>query len=398
MRIARHALVFLSLVLAATAARAEWILQSDARRIVAGQPLEVTLLLTNDAAEPLPYNFPARVRGRLVLRDRALDADLVAAEDRPVSGMLEPGRFARRVYSYVPPADVSGPVTIELIGELEAARVTLVVDPADAVGGPAVADAKPRPATPPLGERPLDTVPQPALQTYNPMYVIFGRTEGETTAKFQLSFKYRLFDERGPIGGLWAPLSKFYFGYTQTSLWNLSEESKPFRDTTYSPNFFYYDPSLWASPDGRHSFGAEGGFQHASNGQGGADSRSINILYVKPSWRWFVDDRHYVVVAPKLWSYLDKSDNPDIQKYYGYFDLNVRAGRVDSLLVSANYRKGTSTMGAVQVDLSYPIRRPFFANAGGFLYAQYFDGYGESLLDYNVKGSPQFRFGFAIVR
>jgi outer membrane phospholipase A len=71
---------------------------------------------------------------------------------------------------------------------------------------------------------------------------------------------------------------------------------------------------------------------------------------------------------------------------------------VDGLKLSAYYSKGTSTMGAVQLDLSYPIRQPFFADAGGYLYFQYFNGYGESLLDYNVKGPAQYRLGLAIVR
>ena len=44
------------------------------------------------------------------------------------------------------------------------------------------------------------------------------------------------------------------------------------------------------------------------------------------------------------------------------------------------------------------IRQPFFANAGGFLHFQYFDGYGETLLDYNFRRNSQLRIGFSIVR
>jgi phospholipase A1 len=388
----------LILVAALAPARADWILTPKSEQAVSGRPFEVTLVLTNDSREPLPYAFPERLRARLVVRDRALDADLVAVDGGATTATLEPGHFARRVYGVVLPPGIDGPVRLELLGELAAARLTLVVEAADAVGGPALADAKPRPPVPPLGERPLDTTPQPALQTFQPMYFIVGRREGDTTAKFQLSFKYRLFDERGSVADLWAPLGKLYFAYTQTSIWNLSEESKPFADTTYSPSAFYFEPAAWRSVDGRQNLALEGGLQHASNGQGGANSRSLNIVYVRPAWRTFLDDRHFVYVAPKLWYYLDKEDNPDIQKYYGYFDLNVRAGRVDGLQVSADYRKGTTTMGAVQVAVSYPLRQPFFADAGAYLYFQYFNGYGESLLDYNVKGPAQYRFGFAIVR
>ncbi|MBX6392545.1 MAG: phospholipase A, partial [Burkholderiales bacterium] len=52
----------------------------------------------------------------------------------------------------------------------------------------------------------------------------------------------------------------------------------------------------------------------------------------------------------------------------------------------------------VQVDASYPIRRPFFANAGGYIHFQYFNGYGESLIDYNQKRASQFRIGVSVVR
>ena len=33
----------------------------------------------------------------------------------------------------------------------------------------------------------------------------------------------------------------------------------------------------------------------------------------------------------------------------------------------------------------------------GYLHVQFFTGYGESLLDYNVRNKSQLRIGFAIV-
>jgi outer membrane phospholipase A len=43
-------------------------------------------------------------------------------------------------------------------------------------------------------------------------------------------------------------LDNLYFAYTQASIWDLSADSRPFRDTTYSPQLFYYVPAK-APPD-----------------------------------------------------------------------------------------------------------------------------------------------------
>jgi len=242
------------------------------------------------------------------------------------------------------------------------------------------------------------TTPQPALQTHEPMYFVVGRRNSDTTARFQLSFKYRLFDERS-WPSRYFPVDKLYVGYTQTSLWDLSGDSSPFRDTTYRPSLFYDEPNWWRSDDGSQDLGYAVGLEHESNGRSEPDSRSINTIFVQPTWRKFLtDSKWYVSVSPKLWAYLEKDDNPDIEEYRGYGDLNLRLGRVDGWLFAAKLRKGTTHMGSVELDASYPIRRPFFANAGGYIHFQYFNGYGESLLDYDIKGPSQFRVGVSIVR
>ncbi len=104
------------------------------------------------------------------------------------------------------------------------------------------------------------------------------------------------------------------------------------------------------------------------------------------------------MVSPKVYAYLERDDNPDIGRYRGHVDLNLRFGKRDGWLFSTILRKGSGPGESVQLDASYPIRRPFFANAGGYVHFQYFNGYGETLLDYNVRRRPQFRIGFSIVR
>ena len=70
---------------------------------------------------------------------------------------------------------------------------------------------------------------EPPLSENEPIYFSVG-TRGDTTARFQLSFKYRLFDRQLGWGRDWPWLAGLHFAYTQTSIWNLSESSKPFLD------------------------------------------------------------------------------------------------------------------------------------------------------------------------
>ena len=60
-------------------------------------------------------------------------------------------------------------------------------------------------------------------------------------------------------------------------------------------------------------------------------------------------------------------------------------------------RRGTSGKGSVLFDLSKRSRDLRFGPVGGYFHFQYFAGYGEDILDYNVRRKAQLRFGFAIV-
>ena len=140
------------------------------------------------------------------------------------------------------------------------------------------------------------------------------------------------------------------------------------------------------------------GFEHASNGKDGVNSCSINTLFAQPVWRTGFSDGRRLILAPKVYGYLEKSDNPDIQRYRGYADWILRYGREDGWLLATQLRNGTSGHGSAQFDLSYPLRQPIFARTGGFLHFQLFKGYGESLLDYNLDRGTQVRVGFSIVR
>ncbi|MFX7858123.1 phospholipase A, partial [Acinetobacter baumannii] len=83
--------------------------------------------------------------------------------------------------------------------------------------------------------------------------------------KFQLSFKFRIFQPENPAST--ALLDNLYFGYTQFSLWDLGKESAPFRDTNYRPSLFYYRPDTGIQGGALSRLSFAGGIEHESNGR-----------------------------------------------------------------------------------------------------------------------------------
>lgn len=233
-----------------------------------------------------------------------------------------------------------------------------------------------------------------ALTVNEPMYFIVGNDDGDTKARFQLSLKYRLLDESSGIVQTLPWLKNLHFGYTQTSLWNLSEDSAPFEDSSYRPSLFW-EFGRMRGPERTHFLRV--GYEHESNGQGGEESRSIDTLFFMPGLVTRISGRD-LVFAPKLYSYLERSDNPNIADYRGYGDFIVRYGNDDSTVVQLMYRRGSSGRHTTQLDLSIPIRERIFARTGAFFYVQAFDGYGETLQRYDKRTSWNVRAGLAIVR
>jgi len=98
-------------------------------------------------------------------------------------------------------------------------------------------------------------------------------------------------------------------------------------------------------------------------------------------------------------SYLEKEDNPDIPYYRGYSDVLVKVGETDGIQLATTLRKGTGADPySMELDLSYPLKTAKLGNLGGYLHLQYFNGYGESLIDYNRKVRSQFRIGLMTTR
>lgn len=235
------------------------------------------------------------------------------------------------------------------------------------------------------------------ISAYEPIYFLVGSDPKDS--KFQISFKYRFFDARHPLGRRYAWLKGLSFGYTQTSYWDLKAESAPFEDTNYKPELFYISDNF--KPAFQHTKGVflQAGLRHESNGRDGDDSRSTNTVYFKPIWILYNPaNRLGVHLSPKVRAYVGNEDenNRDLPAYRGYFEMEIKAGRADGpVLVSAISlaQKGAS----IVVDATYPLDRVWPIAAGVYLQMQYADTLAEHLLDYE-KRTQTLRFGFAIVR
>ncbi|RLK45785.1 phospholipase A [Cupriavidus plantarum] len=388
-------------------------------RVVDGtQPLTVTLLVVGDA-ETRRFEVPATLA---VTASADMTAPIRVEARRVGSGpavlQLKNGETRTIRYTAPWPDALRGQVRLDVAG-IDAAPVLVSLNRAPVAGAASVAATPGAAALPPNGTAPevppagaapetaVATVPPEAgpapadlrdaqrLSFNEPMYIMFGGHDG-ANAKFQLSFKFRIFEGKDPNSK--AVLDNLYFGYTQFSLWDLSGESRPFRDTNYRPSLYYYLSDTGVRNNVISRLSVATGFEHESNGLGGDSSRGINTLFVTPTM-YFGDqtDWHWRV-APKLYAYVGKSDNEDIAHYRGYMDLNIAYGKPDSWEVAATLRKGTRKgYGSVNAALTYPLAR-IVPGTAGYLMAGWFYGYGESLIDYNQKSPWQFRIGYALSR
>jgi outer membrane phospholipase A len=233
---------------------------------------------------------------------------------------------------------------------------------------------------------------------YEPVYFVAGSEI--PNAKFQISLRYQLLNNDGALARHAPFLKGLSVAYTQTSLWDLNSPSAPFFDSSYKPEMLYVyervDGGKWGD---WVRLDLQGGLQHESNGKAGTDSRSLNIGYFRPRLTLGRADGFQFAIQPRVWGYVgDLTDNPDIKDYRGYGDLRLTAGWARGAQLSATGRIGDDWRnGAVQLDLTYPMMRLLSGSFSVYLHAQYFNGYGESLLEYNERGDA-FRIGFALYR
>jgi phospholipase A1 len=200
--------------------------------------------------------------------------------------------------------------------------------------------------------------------------------------ELQLSFKIKAME--GMFGYDNADL---WFGYTITSFWQAynSTISSPFRESDYSPEAMLVFRTDYEIAGLRGRF-LNIGALHQSNGRSEGLSRSWNRIYAQ-----FGFERDNLALLIRPWYRIPESagndDNPDIEDYLGHGDLTAvyRDERnAYSVLLRKNFETG---YGAMELNWSFPL----VGRLKG--YVRYFNGYGESLIDYNHS---QQTFGFGV--
>jgi phospholipase A1 len=220
---------------------------------------------------------------------------------------------------------------------------------------------------------PMSYNPHPNNAPFSP-----GASLQEIETKFQVSVKVPVADH------LFKSNIQTVLAYTQVSFWQSynKQKSSLFRETDYEPELFLqlnFDKSIGAFTNRFNRLG----YAHQSNGQSGANSRSWNRIYAE-----FVLDTQSSFISFKPWYRLagpaEQDSNPDMWKYYGYGELRAAMkifGRHEVSLLFRNNLRIPENKGAIELGWSFPLIR----STKGFV--QYFNGYGESLLDYNVPVS-----------
>jgi phospholipase A1 len=199
--------------------------------------------------------------------------------------------------------------------------------------------------------------------------------------KFQMSMKFPIAED------LFGEEGSLFFAYTNLSFWQAynGDTSRPFRETNHEPELFLIFPVEFEVLGMRNRL-IQLGIVHQSNGRSDPDSRSWNRLYLD-----FIFQHNDFYLSLKPWVRLTggaKDDNPDIQDYLGHGEIRgVYSNGYHTVSLMLRNNLSSSNLGAVELNWSFPMSR----RAKWFV--QYFNGYGESLIDYNARVN---RFGVGI--
>ena len=192
-----------------------------------------------------------------------------------------------------------------------------------------------------------------------------------------------------------------WFGYSQQSYWQLftPDLSRPFRATDHEPEVMYVYPTTVKLPFGWKWRYSGIGLVHQSNGQSKPLSRSWNRVYLMTGME--LDNR--ISVNARLWRRISEStgndDNPNISDYVGRGELSALWNYDKNNTLGATVRSSLSSSGrgSVRLEWMQALGTGLFGSKSNLrLHTALFNGYGDSMIDYNHKRTV-FSVGLSLV-
>lgn len=228
----------------------------------------------------------------------------------------------------------------------------------------------------------------PYFSLYKDNYFTVGTSIGSkptrenSDVKFQISISQRLTKSTLPFG------TYLFLAYTQKCFWNVFEKSMPMRDLNFNPGIGLSKPLF--SKD-RYIGKVTLMVEHESNGKDSINSRSWNKISLGANI--FIDRN--LMVHGKIWfPIVDGGNNRDILDYCGLWQSgiaittnNQRFGWALTLVK----RRGWN----LKHNVIFEFNWKFSKKSNQYFFLQYYNGYGENLLDYNQHHS-RLRLGMVI--
>ena len=246
--------------------------------------------------------------------------------------------------------------------------------------GPFTQNAKAQILTAPNEEQYRDSLKKelkygPFFGFYKDNYFIVGTSTIHTPSavnsdvKFQISLGIRLTKNTLPWN------TYLFLTYTQKAFWNVFEKSLPMRDLNFNPGIGLSRPFF---VDDRYIGKLTLMVEHESNGKDGDASRSWNKVSLGGS----VLINEWLMVHSKFWvPIVDSGYNKDIIRYSGLWQTGFMAytpTKKLSLGVTLVKRAGWNFNFNTIVDFIWRVSDKTNLN----LLLQYYNGYGESMIDY----------------
>ncbi|MCO6175617.1 phospholipase A [Flavobacterium sp. NRK F10] len=188
--------------------------------------------------------------------------------------------------------------------------------------------------------------------------------------KFQLSFKTKV------IQGLFNNEGDIWLGYTQKAHWQVFNVklSRVFRELNYEPELIFMYPVSFSFLGGKfRTIGLA--LNHQSNGKDLPTSRSWNRIIFNLGYEngnWLVSFHPWIRLKD------DEDENPSITKYIGNGELNAAyTYNRHQFYAIVTHPFNHLKYGSMQLNYVFPLK--------GHLrgHVQFFDGYGETMIDYN---------------